>query len=145
MLKALLKLLIAITLIVIVAGFFLGYHWGGAVSRPHQSEPVVGTTGTTADDRTERAREAGAKIGEKVAVGTERAADLLDETKLTAKVKSKIALDDTLKGTDVDVHTSGTTVTVEGRVSNAAQRQRVLELTRETAGVSDVVDRIAVR
>jgi osmotically-inducible protein OsmY len=145
MLKALLKLVLFVTLLFVVAGFFFGYRWGGAASRPRTAEPVVGTSGTSATDRTERARETGAKIGEKVAVGTERAREVLDESRLTAKVKSKIALDDTLKGTDITAHTSGTTVTLEGQVANAAQHQRVLQLTRETDGVSNVVDRITVR
>ena len=145
MIRALARLIVVVVLLVAAAAFFFGYRWGGSSSVPHRTEPVVGTSGTTATDRTERAREAGAKVGEKVAAGTERAKVVLDETRLTAKVKSKIALDDTLKGTDVAVHTSGTAVTLEGAVATPAQHQRVLQLTRETEGVTDVVDRIGIR
>jgi osmotically-inducible protein OsmY len=56
-----------------------------------------------------------------------------------------MALDDTVKALDVNVDTSGSTVTVTGVVDSAAQRERVLQLARETAGVTTVVDRLRVR
>jgi BON domain len=144
MFRMLLRLFVVVVLLVGAAAFFFGYHWGGSTTG-RNSDPVVGTAGTAPDTRTGRAREAGAKIGEQVAEGAARADNLLDETRLTAKVKSKIALDDTLQGSDVSVHTTGTAVTVEGRVSNAVQHRRVLQLVRETEGVTDVVDRLVVR
>lgn len=145
MFRALFRLLIVVVLLGVAAAFFMGYRWGDRGIAPvRSSAPVVGTTGDSGD-RVERARETGAAIGEKVATGAERAGEALGEARLTAKVKSKMALDDTLKGSDVTVHTEGTTVTVSGRVATAAQRQRVLELARETAGVTRVVDRLSVR
>jgi len=139
MFRTLLRLVIVVVLLVGAAAFFFGYHWGESTT------PVVGTSGSAADERTGPARETGAKIGERVAEGAARADALLDETRLTAKVKSKIALDDTLRGSDVSVRTTGTLVTVEGRVSSARQHQRVLQLVRETEGVTDVIDRLFVR
>ena len=144
MIRALLRLFIVVVLLAVAAAFFMGYRWSNHVDRPASSAPVVGTTGTSSSERVERARDTGAAIGEKVAVGAERAGAVLDEARLTAKVKSKITLDDTLKGSDVSVHTDGTTVTLAGRVSSAAQRQRVLQLARETQGVSNVIDRLTV-
>lgn len=145
MFGALLRFIIVVVLLVVAAAFFLGYRWGDFADRPRGSDSVLGTTGETSPDRTEHARETGAEIGEKVAAGAERASAALDETRLTAKVKSKIALDDTLKGTDVEVHTTGTTMTIGGHVSTEGQRQRVLQLAHETAGVTQVVDHLSVR
>jgi hypothetical protein len=144
MIRALFRLVIVVGLLGVAAAFFLGYRWSD-VTQGRRSEPVVGTSGTATGDRTERAREAADRLGEKVAAGAERAGAALEETRLTAKVKSKIALDDTLKGIDVDVHTTGNTVTLTGEVSTPAQRQRVLQLARETDGVSTVRDRITVK
>jgi len=45
----------------------------------------------------------------------------------------------------VDVDTSGTTVTVTGTVDSPAQRERVLQLARETQGVRQVVDHLRIR
>jgi osmotically-inducible protein OsmY len=143
MIRALLRLVVVVVLLAAIAAFFFGYRWGGAGDAARPADSAIGTSGgaTTSD----RARETGAELGEKVAAGAARAGAALDETRLTAKVKSKIALDDTLKGSDVSVHTSGTTVTVDGRVATAAQHERVLQLARETAGVTQVVDHVSVR
>ena len=143
MIRALLRAIVVVVLLVAAAAFFFGYRWGGSMTGPRSPESA-GTSGSSPDERTERAREAGAKVGERVAEGAARADTLLDEARLTAKVKSKMTLDDTLKGTDVSVQTSGTTVTLEGHVSTAAQRRRVVQLARETDGVTDVIDRLVV-
>ena len=69
----------------------------------------------------------------------------LTDGQITAKIKAKLALDDSVKASSVDIDTHGTTVTVTGTVDSQAQRDRILRLTRETQGVKDVVDRITVR
>ena len=93
----------------------------------------------------ERAREIGAEVGERTAVAANEARRALTDGQVTAKIKAKMALDDTVKALDVNVDTSGSTVTVSGVVDSAAQRERVLQLARETAGVTTVVDRLRVR
>jgi len=145
MFGALIRLVLVVVLLVGAAAFFFGYRWGGTTVGSPASAPVVGTSGTGTPESHDRAREVGANIGAQVATGAERAGDALGEARLTAKVKSKIALDDTLKGSDVSVHTAGDTVTLEGRVTSAAQHQRVVQLTRETAGVGRVIDHVTVK
>ena len=104
-------------------------------------ERTQGTTGTV----DARAREVGAEISEKVSQGATLAEAALAEAKLTAKIKGKIALDDTLKGNEVNVDTHGTIVTLKGTVLTRSQRDRVVQLAKETEGVSQVVDRLEVK
>jgi hyperosmotically inducible protein len=147
MVRALLRFILVVVIVVAAAAFFFGYRWGGAHLGRATSTPAVravGTTGGEADTRRERARAAGAEIGDKVAAGTERAAETLEEAQLTAKVKSKIALDDTLDGSRVHVSTENNQVTLTGTVITEAQHQRALGLTRETSGVSGVIDHLSV-
>lgn len=150
MLRALARVILVIVIVVAVAAFFFGYRWGGAHGRASITEPAtrqetpVGTVGDRADTTRERARAAGAEVGEKVAVGAEKASESLEEASLTAKVKSKIALDDTLKGSRIHVSTDDKRVTLTGTVINEAQHRRGLALARETDGVSDVVDHLSV-
>jgi osmotically-inducible protein OsmY len=94
---------------------------------------------------TERAREVGAEIGERTAVAADQARRALNAGSITAKIKAKLALDDTVKALDVNIDTAGSTVTVRGTVDTAAQKERVLQLARETDGVKQVVDRVEVR
>ena len=143
MFRALLRLVVVVIVLMVGAAFFFGYRWSG-FSGSGASEPVIGTSGGT-ERPADRARDAGARIGEQVARGAERASAALEEGRLTAKVKSKMALDDTLDGTSVSVETAGNVVTLTGRVSTQAQHQRVLQLASETEGVSRVVDHVTVR
>lgn len=142
MIRALIRLILVVVVVAVAAAFFMGYRWGDVFdSRP--TEPVIGTTG--AGDAADRARQAGARIADTVEQGAERASAALDEGRVTAKIKSKIALDDTLDGTSISVSTAADVVTLEGTVATQAQHQRVLQLASETEGVKRVVDHVKVR
>src|SRR5688500_14641425 len=143
MLRTLFKLILAVVLIVAAAAFFFGYRW--AAPDGDVIERSAPTTGIVDDIDRERARQTGAEIGESVAVGAERAQRVLTEGSLTAKIKSKMALDDTIDAAQVDVDTDGSVVTLRGTVDSEAERGRALQLARETAGVTSVVNELKVR
>ena len=63
---------------------------------------------------------------------------------MTAKIKSKMTLDDLVQARTINVDTKDGVVTVKGRVRTDAERQRALQLARETAGVKAVVDQLTV-
>src|SRR6185437_8203571 len=139
--RALLRLVIVLIVLVAAAAFFLGY-WGSNRLRPGTSAaPTVGTSGHV---DTERAREAGARVGEKTAEAANKAGEILADGALTAKIKSKMALDDTVRARSIDVTTTHHVVTVAGHVRSEAERTRALQLARETAGVTQVIDHLAV-
>jgi osmotically-inducible protein OsmY len=140
MLGALIRAVVLIVVIVAAGAFLLGW-WGAGRTQSEAENQTVGTAGTAA----ERAREVGADVGERAAVAAEQARRSLADGGITAKIKAKMALDDTVKALAVDVDTSGSTVTVTGTVDTAAQKERVLQLARETEGVKNVVDRVQVR
>lgn len=143
MFRGLFKLVLIVIVLVAVGAFALGYWSFDRVRGPAavQSTPV----GTGGHVDVEKAREAGAKIGEKTAVAADRAKAAFEDGALTAKIKSKMALDDTLKSRGIDVSTDVGVVTLSGSVSSAAEHERALQLARETAGVKSVRDRLRVR
>lgn len=63
---------------------------------------------------------------------------------ITTAVKSKLAADDTVRATDINVDTKNGVVTLKGEVPSAAAKTRAIELAKATDGVRDVVDAIAV-
>ena len=140
MIRALLKLVLVVVILAAAAAFFFGYRLGDeGVEAPvsaRESAPAVNL---------EKARETGAKIGETVAAGAAQAQQALNEGALTAKIKSKMALDDTINATSIDVDTVGTVVTLTGSVRSEAERAKALQLARETAGVTVVHDRLVIR
>jgi osmotically-inducible protein OsmY len=140
MFRTLLRLVVVVVLVVAAAAFFLGYRISDRADGPGASAPV----GTAGRVDTQKAKEVGAEIGAKTAETANRAGAVLNEGALTAKIKSKMALDDLVRARSIDVTTSGQVVTLSGTVSSEAERTRAIQLARETAGVSQVVDRLTV-
>lgn len=141
MFRALLRLVIVLVLVVAAAAFFLGWWGGNRVAGPDASAPAVGTAGRVSADK---AREVGAEVGAKTAEAANRAGAVLNEGALTAKIKSKMALDDLVRARSIDVTTAGQVVTLTGTVGSETERTRAVQLARETAGVTQVVDRLTV-
>ena len=141
MFRALLKLVVIVALIAAAAGFFLGYRIeNGQVVRP--ADAPVATTGNV--DVT-KARETAAAVGEKLATGANEATRALTEMSLQAKIKSKMALDELVKASDINIDSVNGKVTLTGNVGSEAERTRAVQLARETAGVTSVTDRLVVR
>lgn len=85
-----------------------------------------------------------ADTGTPEAVAYDDGGSAVGDAALTAKVKSKLVGDDTIEGTDIDVDTEGSVVTLRGRVSTEEQRTRALELAREVDDVQSVQDELVV-
>lgn len=146
MLGSLLRAIVVIVLVVAALAFFAGYRYAdGRLIGPGEERPV-GTAGRSdgAIDTSE-ARERGAAAGEKIAQAGNRAADMLGDATLTTKIKSKMALDDTVKALDINVTTRDGHVTLSGYVTSSQERDRALALARETEGVTQVTDQLQVR
>jgi hyperosmotically inducible protein len=141
MIRTLLKMVLIVVLIAAAVAFFVGYRFGadGDVVAP------VATTPAVPDINTEKARQTGAEIGETVATGAAQAQRALNDGGLTAKIKSKMALDDSVRAAAIDVDTVGGVVTLSGSVSSEAERARAVQLARETEGVKSVTERLVIR
>jgi osmotically-inducible protein OsmY len=141
MFRSLLRLVVVLVIVVAAAAFLLGWWGSNRIDRRDPAGPTVGTSGRL---DTQKAKEVGAEVGAKTAEAANRAGAILNEGALTAKIKSKMALDDLVRARSIDVTTSGQVVTLTGRVSSEAERSRAVQLARETAGVTQVVDRLSV-
>ena len=128
-------------LLIFVAFVAFSYLSGNAWTRyPRLETPAaIGTAGSV-----ETARERGAEVGEKVAVAAAKVKDTAAEAALTSKIKAKMVLDDSVKARAIDVTTDGSTVTLRGTVGSVREHDRAMQLARETAGVTQVVDHLRV-
>ncbi len=138
--RTVLRLLLLIVVVVAVGFLFLGY-WAGRTGTHPRSSPI-GTTGTI---DTERARERAAELGEKAADAASKVQESVSEAGVTAKIKAKMALDDSVKSRSINVTTTGSIVTLTGTVESVAEHDRAVALARETDGVSQIVDHLRVR
>lgn len=142
MLRALLRLVVLLVILVGAAAFFLGWWGTNRIYPADRSAPPVGTAGRV---DTDKAREVGAQVGAKTAQAANRAGAVLSDGALTAKIKSKMALDDSVQARNIDVSTDKGVVTVSGTVRSVAEHDRAIQLAKETAGVTQVVDRLTVK
>ena len=63
---------------------------------------------------------------------------------VTTAVKTKMATDDTVKASEINVDTHNHVVTLNGTVGSQAEKERAVMIARNTKGVSSVVDDLAV-
>lgn len=130
-----------VLIVVAVIGLLAYNYWSGhgLTLRP---------SGSTGGD-VQAARDQAKAIVDKTAATAGKAATKLEQAvdagTLTAKIKSKMALDDLVKARTINVDTTGSVVTLTGTVESNQEHERAVRLARETAGVTSVVDKLQVK
>ena len=135
------KRTLILSLLVVLAGFAGFFYLSGT---PWSRFPYIERPAETGSANLETAKERGAKVGEQVAIAAAKVKEEAGEAALTSKIKAKMLLDDNVQARAIDVTTDGATVTLSGTVRSVDERERVVRLTRETAGVTRVVDQMRV-
>jgi osmotically-inducible protein OsmY len=132
-----------LTLAVVAVVAVLAYnYWSGNGLTLNPSPGSAGIDAEAARDKGKAMLKEGAASAEKAAARVE---DAVSEGTLTMKIKSKMALDDSVKARTINVDTAGSVVTLTGMVETTAERERAVRLARETDGVTNVVDKLEVR
>ena len=124
----LIRTVLVLAIVLLVCGYFFGYL--PKTASVFGTAPTAAATTPAGQDRVARA--------------AERVDATLSDAALTTKIKAKIALDDTLKTADIHVSTRAGVITLSGNVGSEPMQQRILQLTKETAGVKSVVNEIKV-
>ena len=138
MLRLMTKLALMVVLIVVLVGlgtYVLGYWQGDRSAAAAVDTPVFDQ---------QRVRETGAEIADGARVAGSRVVEAVEDGALTAKIKSKMALDDHVKARDIDVDTSDGLITLTGTLHSEAERERAVQLTLQTAGVQTIIDALVV-
>jgi hyperosmotically inducible periplasmic protein len=138
--RTMLRGLLIIALLLVVA--FIAFQYS-------EDAPWLRSIGAPGIDRgagasVETAKQRGSELGEKAATAAEAVGNAVDDAAITAKIKAKMALDDSVRARTVEVSTTGPTVTLSGTVRSVAERDRSVALARETQGVTRVVDHLVV-
>jgi hypothetical protein len=63
---------------------------------------------------------------------------------ISTAVKTRLAANDLVKASDIDVDTRNNVVTLTGAVETAAAKEEAVRIARTTEGVSDVIDRLTL-
>ena len=118
---------------------------------------VHGTVENTVRDGVQSAaRETSAEVKERAADVKEHASASVHEAvhrteavlttaALTSKIKAKMALDDKVTASNINVDTVGNVVTLTGTVGSKDEQKRAVRIAAETSGVAKVVNHLRVR
>ena len=128
-------------IVVAVIGVLAYNYWSGhgLTLRPS------GATGVDADAARDQSKAILDKTAATVGDAATKLEQAVDAGTLTAKIKSKMALDDLVKARTINVDTTGSVVTLTGTVGSNEERERAVRLARETVGVTNVVDKLQVK
>lgn len=137
MIRKLLLLAVVVFACVLAYNYWSGNGW--TLRAPTDSS---GVNVESARKRTAEIVTTASEKGREVATTLEGA---LSEGALTAKIKSKMALDEAVKARAIGVATVATIVTLTGSVGSTAERDRAVRLARETDGVTKVVDHLEIQ
>ena len=138
MLRRMLKVVLAVILVIVLVGFgtyVIGYWQGDRRTDATIDMPTIDQ---------QRVRETGTEIAEGARAAGARVAEVVEDGALTAKIKSKMALDDHVKARDIDVDTSDGLITLTGTLQSEAEHERAVQLTLETQGVRTIIDALVV-
>jgi osmotically-inducible protein OsmY len=119
--------------------------------QPGSAEKMGAEAGRTLDRAAEKmgqAADAAGKVidraGDAARTQAADAAKSLDDTALTARVKSKLIAEAGSAGLAIDVSTTGGVVTLQGTVDAAEVRERVARAASGVDGVKSVENRLVV-
>jgi osmotically-inducible protein OsmY len=136
------RFLFVMAILVGALAYFTGYwqpEWLPSSPTAASTRPVEAETAK------ERAREAGRAIGDTAKQAAHQLDEALSDGALTTKIKSKMALDDLVNASSINVDTKDRIVTLSGTVASTRERERAVALAKETNGVTKVEDKLTQR
>ena len=131
---------ILILAVLAMVGYFLGF-WSPDDVRMGRWRKALPTTGPVEPGAV---RDGLDQLGEQSGRVVQKVDDFVSDAGLSAKIKSKMALDDVVRARAIDVSTADGVVTLAGTVRSVAERDQALRLARDTTGVTRVVDNLVV-
>jgi osmotically-inducible protein OsmY len=133
------RFVLVVFLILGAAAYFTGY-WQPEWLPP--APTVAGSRPIDTSNARERAEAAGRELGAQAKKAAKELDEVVSDGTLTTKIKSKMALDDLVNARTINVDTKDRVVTLTGTVGSARERERAVQLARETNGVTRVEDRL---
>lgn len=115
----LLRMILLLAILGVIAVMAYNYSMGRGFTLSYPAGP-----GLDADAARKRSGELTKDAAQKAGEAATRIEQAVGEGAVTAKIKSKMALDDHVKARAIDVDTSGTVVTLSGVVQSADERAR---------------------
>jgi hyperosmotically inducible periplasmic protein len=99
-----------------------------------------GTAGKVVD----KTKSGGEKVVDKTKEGVSKTGEVITDSWITTRIKSKFMTDDALRASDIKVDSNDHVVTLSGSVVSPAAHAKAIGMAREVEGVNRVVDRLKI-
>lgn len=106
---------------------------------------LVGGSALAQESLLNKATSVADSTGAKIDSSMKKVDGYMDDSAITAKVKSALVADNTIKSTAISVVTEKGVVTLSGFVSSQAQAEQAVAVTRKVEGVQSVSDKLHVK
>lgn len=103
------------------------------------------TAGETIDQATTDARNEAKQMGDTLENKADQAGQAIDDATITAAIKGKYLLDDTLKGLQISVETNQGVVVLTGSVQSDAAKALATQLAQGVEGVVRVDNQLTIQ
>ena len=103
------------------------------------------TAGQKVDATVAQAGTAMERAGDKMANAANKTADKAKDMAITAEMKTKLAADDRLKATSINVDTDNGAVTLRGTAPDAAAKESATAMAQSLSGVTKVDNQLTVK
>jgi len=106
-----------------------------------------GTAGKAADATkkgAEKTKDAGEKVVDKTKEGVSKTGEVITDSWITSRIKTKFMGDEALRASDVHVDTDNHVVTLSGSVVSPAAHAKAIGMARDVEGVQRVVDKMKI-
>lgn len=107
--------------------------------------PDEPTTGEKIDNAATDSRDATRDMGDTMERKADQAGQAIDDASITATVKGKYLVDDTLKGLQIDVDTEQGVVKLSGTVQSATAKKLATQIAQSVEGVVSVDNQLTVQ
>lgn len=108
-------------------------------------EPADQTAGEKVDEAAAESRSAASGMGDTMERKADQAGQAIDDASITAAIKAKYLVDDTLKGLDISVDTVQGVVTLTGPVQSDTAKELATQIAQGVEGVVRVDNQLTVQ
>jgi osmotically-inducible protein OsmY len=129
----------------VLAGALLSFSPAAEQNQNTKPNPNQGTVGKTVDSAVQSIKKGAQSASDAVREQYQKARTSIHNMGVSSRIYGRVHWDKALVGhkIDIDVQRDGV-ATLTGTVPNAAARAKAVELTKDTVGVTRVVDRLTV-
>lgn len=117
----------------------------GCDRTPDEPEVAEPSVSERMEDAASDSRNAASSMGDSIERRADQAGQAIDDASITASVKSKYLLDDTLKGLQISVDTVQGVVSLTGTVQNDAAKELATQIAQNTDGVVRVDNQLTTQ